>query len=690
MHIGRNLTSGGLGGLMRGAEIGLLEALFHIATSGAPDLWSPLYGIVLYALIGLPFGLVGGVLISIAEFGVRKSKWKVEPFLPYVAGEICTLFPILGFVLFYQANKVVYLEQGVPLSGLLAIVAILCIGALANLIVGRFAIKGRFKLLLKPIGTVGVLGLVALLALVVALLPLSPNPRRTFAADKPVPAALEDAPNVLFIMVDTLRADHLNDALAPNLAAIGHDGIVFEQAYAQASWTRSSGASLWTSRLPSGHNADTKAARLAEEAVTWAEVLQDAGVTTGALVNNINLTGSFGFDQGFDTFLYESPRYRFGGTESVFALTFYKVVHKVAEKVFGGHKDVTSYYQPARVVLSDAQSFIEANRDGRWALYAHLMEPHDPYFEHPALSDPEGADFNGVGFARAEVEHPNPEDADYLRQVYADEVRWMDREIAPFLEWLRAEGLYDDTLIVVTADHGEEFYEHGGWWHGTTLYDEQIHVPLLVKPPGDALAGTVVPWQVRNIDVAPTLAVAMGVAPDPSWAGEDLLGSVSDWLEAEAALEAAIYTAWHAEQPDGVPGENSSAPVDVRDEEPCFVWAFERTVVAEEDFEGNIIGAIRMEGMKLIRANAGNPRGLPTEELFEVRVDSGERSDLAEGGRPICSRYSADWSSLLGERLAGLVMEARQGGVDGGEVAMTRGECEALLALGYVEGCDEL
>jgi arylsulfatase A-like enzyme len=179
--------------------------------------------------------------------------------------------------------------------------------------------------------------------------------------------------------VDTLRADHLRAGLTPNLDAMAADGVVFEQAFAQASWTRSSGASLWTSRLPSSHNADTKAARLSEDAVLWSEVLQDAGVTTGALVNNINLTESFGFNQGFDTFVYESPDYSFGGTESVFALTFYKVVHKVAEKVFGGNKAVSSYYQPAPVVLADAQAFIEANNDSRWALYVHLMEPHDPY-----------------------------------------------------------------------------------------------------------------------------------------------------------------------------------------------------------------------------------------------------------------------------------------------------------------------
>ena len=711
MHIGRNLVSGGLGGLIRGAEIGLLEAVFHLSTSGAPDLWSPVYGIVLYALIGLPFGVAGGVAASVVEFVLRKSKWKLEPLLPFLAGEIAATVPMLGFILYYLANKVVYLEQGVPMSGKLGILGILAVLAIVNLL-GGMAFKKQLKPLLKPMVPIGLVMAASVVALVIALLPLQADPREQFAAGKTAPSALSDAPDVLFIMVDTLRADHVNPELTPTLASVGDDGIVFEQAFAQASWTRSSGASLWTSRLPSGHNADTKASRLSEDAVLWSETLQDAGVTTGALVNNINLTGSFGFDQGFDTFLYESPEYRFAATESVFALTFYKVVHKVAEKVLGGTKAVAQYYQPADVVLADAQAFIEANDQAPWALYVHLMEPHDPYFEHPVLSDPNGDAFNGVGFARAEVEHPDPADADYLRRVYADEVRWLDQEISPFIEWLKASDRYDNTVIVLTADHGEEFYEHGGWWHGTTLYDEQIHVPLIVKPAGAELAGTVIPWQVRNIDVAPTLAAAMGVAPDASWQGEDLIQGVRDYQRAEAEYEAARQQAWQDEQSAllgvdedveadtgeaAVDGEEparrappADIPPDTRLEDPCFTWPYDRLVVAEEDFEGNVIGAVRTQGMKLIRANQGNPRGLPTESIYWVATDPGETDDLAGTAGSICERYMDDWASRLGETLAAEVLGARSGAVVGEEATMTLAECQRLEALGYVDNCDHL
>ena len=96
------------------------------------------------------------------------------------------------------------------------------------------------------------------------------------------------------------------------------------------------------------------------------------------------------------------------------------------------------------------------------------MEPHDPYFERP---------FTGEGIGRAEMPNPPPELEGEMRKAYQQEITWMDNEIGKFLDWIKAEGLYDDTVVVVTADHGEEFLEHGGWWHGTTLYEEQIHVP---------------------------------------------------------------------------------------------------------------------------------------------------------------------------------------------------------------------
>ena len=132
MHLGRNLTNGAMGGLVCGAGIGLFESVFHAATRGAPDLWAPVYGLVLYALLGLPFGIGGGIGATVLEAVLRKTKWKVEPFMPWVLGGMAATVPLLGFALYYLANIHLYLEQGVPLTGLVGIAAIL--GVLCGLL----------------------------------------------------------------------------------------------------------------------------------------------------------------------------------------------------------------------------------------------------------------------------------------------------------------------------------------------------------------------------------------------------------------------------------------------------------------------------------------------------------------------------------------------------------------------------
>lgn len=705
MKLARNLIQGASGGLVAGAVIGLVEALYLLATSGAPDLLSPLYAVLLYGAIGLPFGLVGGLVVTpIGRFIGRdhpRSGTRLTEGQAWTVGAAAATTPMALFILRYIVNKAVYLEQGVPLTGLLAIVAVVGIVDLA-LFFGLSRVLDRAKGLLTAPGLVGTYGGLVAVTGVVALLPTGSDPRSSWAHGKPVPPALADKPDVLLIMVDTLRADFLGTYgmegdPSPAIDAFAADGIVFERGYAQASWTRASGASLLTARYPSGHNAALKAARLPDEVVTWSEVLQDGGVTTGALMNNINMTSTFNFDQGYDTFIYESPDYPFLATESVFGLTFYKVVHKVNEKLFGKHKRVEDYYQPADVVLADAKGFIEANRDSRWGLFVQLMEPHDPYFEHPSVDGSGTAHYNGVGFARAEVEHPSsdPENIEYLKRVYRDEITFMDKHLKAFFDWMKAEGIYDDTLIVLTSDHGEEFFEHGGWWHGTTLYDEQTHVPIVVKLPGNALAGTRVPWQVRSIDIVPTITSVLGLPPGEKWDGEDLLADVRAWLEEEAAEEAAQLAAADgepAEVTDAEPVTDGSGPdgevapaVD-----PCASYGhpWDRTVMSEENFEGNVLFSLRRDGFRYSTANEGNPRGLPTEELFDVVADPGEQANLAGSDGVVCGQYHADRQTDLGEELQLVVKAAAAGASRTTQACLSAEERQKLIALGYMEAAE--
>ncbi|MEZ4320259.1 MAG: sulfatase [Myxococcota bacterium] len=702
------LVNAALGGLIGAGVLGLFEATFLLATQGVPDLLAPVYAVLLYGLIGLPFGIAGGI----ATVGVARVRdlgaW--EPHLATTMGATFAVSPMLLFILFYLGNKVVYAEQGVPMSGKLAILAVVVGYAVLELTAGTWTNK---RLGLKALHSAGAYVALVLLTGTLSAIPTG-DPRSSWAHGKPVPGGMADNPNVLIIAVDTLRADALGSYGAqgdptPALDALAADSIVFERASAHASWTRSSFASLWSSRIPSSHNADTKASRMSDDLVLLSESLHDAGVTTANLANNINVTATFNFDQGYDTFIYEAPDYHFGATESVFSLTFYKVVHKLREKL-GGSKEVGTFYQPAEVVLKDATGFIQANRDARWMLGVHLMEPHDPYFEHPYLMGQGEAEFNGVGFARAEVESPELGQSEYLKKVYADEVRHLDRKLAPFLDWLRSEGLYDDLMIVVTADHGEEFGEHGGFWHGTTLYEEQIHVPLVVKLPKNRHAGERVAWQARIVDVAPTIVTAMGVSIDEAWGwmGRDLVSQLESDVELRTAREKSVEDARSkvgelAELRDGgqlsaealAELEAAEKLLAAEDAEPDVCDRYElpgdRVVYAEQDFEGNVLSSLKSGGFKVIVANEGNPRGLPTVELFDLVSDAGEKANLAAVSSPVCGEAPSARVATLTQKLEADLATAASGAPLVEEVEVDGAETCRLCALGYMSGpmCDE-
>ena len=232
---------------------------------------------------------------------------------------------------------------------------------------------------------------------------------------------------------------------------------------------------------PSAHSCDVKVAMLPDDVTTIAEVLQEQGYVTGGLPNNINVTRSFDFQQGFDWFQYQAPAYIAGATESSSQLSMYNVVRKIRDRLTDGRKRIEDYYQPADVVLGTLRNSSRRIKNSVGLAFVYLMEPHDPYFERP---------FTGKGVGRAEMEFPPKELEASIRKAYQQEITHMDGDLGRFFRWLKSEGLYDNTTIVITSDHGEEFLEHGGWWHGTTLYDEQLHVPLIVKLPNSQWAGT--------------------------------------------------------------------------------------------------------------------------------------------------------------------------------------------------------
>jgi arylsulfatase A-like enzyme len=209
-------------------------------------------------------------------------------------------------------------------------------------------------------------------------------------------------------------------------------------------------------------------------------------------------------------------------------------------------------------------------------------------------------------------------------------------------------------VIFVIADHGEEFNEHGGFWHGTTLYDEVLHVPLLIKTAKDQPKNIRVPWQVRSIDLAPTITDIFGVEADASWEGETLLSNVEQ-VEKFGNLE------------------------------PCQVHPLERIAVSENDFEGNILSSIRMHNWKYILANEANPRGLGVEELYNLLADAQEKNNQVTVSSSNCytdlPKQVQTWKMALGEMIS--IAQSSAAKSTAGE--LDEATIERMRALGYME-----
>jgi arylsulfatase A-like enzyme len=318
---------------------------------------------------------------------------------------------------------------------------------------------------------------------------------------QPPPAAppLDRGPprNVLLYVIDTLRADRLGlygaaRPTTPHLDRFAGQAIVFERAMAQSSWTRPSVASVLTGLHPFAHGAVAIGDRVGAHARLLPEVFAAHGYETKALVTNANVSEPFGFARGFARFDYLSE-----------------------------DADRAGVHVPARLLHDDVLAWLDTRGRRPFFLYVHASDPHAPYhpssaaaarFVRPGLAstiDP-AAPLRGLHERRRSL---TADDFEHLRSLYEAEVADLDAELGRLFDELAARGVLDDTIVVVVADHGEEFGDHGGIEHGTSLYQELVHVPLLVRLPGGRGARTRVVAQ--HVDLLPTLLSLVGL-PVPS------------------------------------------------------------------------------------------------------------------------------------------------------------------------------
>ncbi|MHC4942226.1 MAG: sulfatase family protein [Planctomycetota bacterium] len=319
--------------------------------------------------------------------------------------------------------------------------------------------------------------------------------------------SIADKPNILVILLDA-ASTFFFESLAgspgatPAADALAEDSVIFTQAVVPAPYTLPSVGSLMTGRLPDRHGVlwhasrDGRNVKLAGEVDTLASVLKQAGYATCAVVTNPNAAGLYGYDRGFDRYeeLFKNPDLWSEGVEP----------------------------EPA---LESAKTFIrqaQAQDRGPFFLYVHLFQPHAPYkppadyvsrFAKPYEGVVDGGRASIDGFKDLGVPALGPEDFAHLKNLYRANLAFVDDAVGRFIAWLREEGLYDESLIVLCSDHGEAFGEHRSIEHGHHLYEEALRVPLLIKFHDGRFKGKRIEETVGLIDVAPTLAASGGGNP---------------------------------------------------------------------------------------------------------------------------------------------------------------------------------
>ena len=460
------------------------------------------------------------------------------------------------------------------------------------------------------------------------------DPRLVTGSRVPRRVATAERPSVLLIQVETLRADALAPwvgvdgqdfgappDLAPNLAKLAARASVWKRDMAPSSWTVPSTASLLTGVPPCAHGATSNQRfGLPGDLPTLAERAEQAGVATGAVVASDLLSAAAGYARGFQSFAHVP-------------------------------------YANARQVNTLAQAFLQDHAGQQFLLFLHEFDPHSPYAAPEPWRDryvPEALRGRTVAEAEARIlaglergwggtgPLPTPDDPDvqFLRGRYLGEIAYWDEQLGHLLDALARLKLDDSTMVVITADHGEEFLEHGLYGHGSDLYEETVHVPLLAAPPPG--------WRV---------ALPVGVREEVVGTAS-LYASILEWL--------------------GVPFDPGAVRPPLR---APTGWAYSTTskgivLVPGADPLSRRLDSMRTEGLRAIVSwpVPGETAGLQ-HLAFDLRTDPAEHAPLADGAADGAFRLLREAETWCGEHRA----QAAPEGLDSDQL-------NALLQLGYLGG----
>ncbi len=467
--------------------------------------------------------------------------------------------------------------------------------------------------------------------------------------------------HVLLISLDTTRADALavyggTAAKTPRLDKLANSGARFEQTTSAAPSTLASHTSIMTGLYPRRHGVARNAFRVNGENVMMAEVLSDNGFHTAGFAGSFAIDQLFDFNQGFDHW------------DQDFSISF-------------DPRHADQHQRPADQVTGALLDYV-GNFDGseRLFLFAHYFDVHAPYappepyasqyMEQWPTSDFGHVDHQitkhqeeligkkrpiyNVGLSRklAESAHGNPLPGDEnLSALYAGELAFLDSQIGHLLDGLEAKGILKDCMVILTADHGETFWEHGDFWHhGAWVYETNVRVPLLVYLPDGRGRGRVVAEPVSTTDIFPTVLDLLGIPLPEPVAGRSLVGAI----DGETLADRAIFS--EATQP---------------------TQAFEDLSTWENQLKSK---SVRFGRWKYIQTPY-----MKYEELYDLKADPGERKNLMKSLTPATQKVLEDLRKKL--EAWRLIEDPRDSGFDSTQM---EGVQEALKALGYIGDLGEI
>ncbi len=295
------------------------------------------------------------------------------------------------------------------------------------------------------------------------------------------PAQQAPRPSVILITVDTLRADRISpygytNGKTPNMQEFSQESALFENTFVQTPITLPSHASILTGTYPMYHKLQDVVGRLRDGVPTLASVLKTAGYSTGAAVGSTVLSSQWKLNPGFD--MYDD---HFNISEGLRQVDFDRVERSADD------------------VLAPAVAWLQATTRRPLFLWIHFYDPHDPYTPPPPFS------------------------TEFKSRPYDGEIAYVDATLGKLFNSLKKLGLYDNSLIVLTSDHGESLGEHQELHHAYYIYDASLKVPLMIRFPGARFKGTRLPNNVRSVDIAPTILQFLKIAIPTSMQGESLL-----------------------------------------------------------------------------------------------------------------------------------------------------------------------